>query len=68
VDDIRDSWGFRDEEGFKVVVRGRGKDCSAVIEGRETLRSALEGVVVRYECAYSNKDAPPVEERRNVYV
>ena len=65
--DIRDSWGFRDEEGFKVVVRGRGKDCSAV-EGRETLRSVWEGEVERYECAYPNKDAPPVEERRNVYV
>ncbi|OWP02344.1 hypothetical protein B2J93_3132 [Marssonina coronariae] len=64
---IKESWDFQDQEGFKVVVRGRTQECSAVHVG-EMLERVLEMNIERYECAYPNKEGVSLPMKRNIFV
>lgn len=66
--DIRDNWQFSDEERFRVAVKTRSNECSAVTVFRDSLREVLEVDLDLYECAYTNKGDVPVEKMRNVYI
>lgn len=66
--EIKETWEFEDEEGFAVVVKGRGTERSSVVRGRETLGEVLGAGVAVYEAAYENKDAVEVVGEENVYV
>lgn len=66
--EIRDSWEFKDPEGFSVVVRGRANECSAVQMYGETLKQVLEVDLEVYEAVFPDKQGRVLPARRNGFL
>ncbi|EKD12784.1 uncharacterized protein L3040_006936 [Drepanopeziza brunnea f. sp. 'multigermtubi'] len=66
--EIKETWDFQDQQGFEVVVRGRGSERSAVQVFGEGLGRVLDVDVERYECAFPDKEELVLRPKRNMYL
>jgi hypothetical protein len=66
--DIKDNWHFSDEWGSSVVVRGRNKEQSEVMECNEMLEDILEEGIDRYMVAFPIEAVDLRPKRGNRFV